>query len=72
MTGIVTSNKMNKALIITIFSTKKHPIYHKTYKSKKKYAVSCTDSSKFKIGTNVQIESCKPISKTIKFRVVES
>ncbi|MEM1312010.1 MAG: 30S ribosomal protein S17 [Patescibacteria group bacterium] len=71
MTGIVTSNKMNKALVVTVFSTKLHPKYKKRYKSKKKFTVSCTDSSKFSVGDKVEVVSTRPMSKTISFKVVE-
>lgn len=71
MTGIVSSNKMTNALVVTVFSTKVHAKYHKRYKSKKRYSVACSDSSKFKIGDSVEIISTKPVSKTIYFKVVE-
>jgi small subunit ribosomal protein S17 len=71
MTGIVTSNKMMKALVVTVFTTKLHQKYNKRYKSKKSYAAACSDSSKFKVGDKVEIVSTKPISKTISFKVVE-
>jgi small subunit ribosomal protein S17 len=71
MTGIVTSNKMNKALVVTVFSVQLHPKFHKRFKTKKKYAVACLDASKFNIGDKVDIESCRPVSKTIKFKVTE-
>ncbi len=72
MTGIVVSNKMEKALVVSVSSTKMHPKYHKGYKVKKRYTVSCEDSSNFVIGQTVDIESCRPVSKTIKFKVVEN
>lgn len=71
MTGIVTSNKMTKALVVTVYTTKVHPKYSKRYKSRKKYAASCIDSSKFKVGDTVEIVPTRPISKTISFKVVE-
>jgi small subunit ribosomal protein S17 len=71
MTGIVTSNKMTKALVVTVFTTKLHQKYNKRYKSKKRYSVACVDSSNFKVGDKVEIVSTKPISKTISFKVVE-
>ncbi len=71
MTGIISSNKMMKALVVTVFTTKLHPKYNKRYKSKKRYTVACSDSSKFKIGDTVEIQSTRPISKTISFKVVE-
>ena len=71
MTGVVTSNKMQNALIVTVFAIQIHSKYHKRFKTKKKYAVACEDSAKFSIGDKVTIEPCKPVSKTIRFKVVE-
>ncbi len=71
MTGVVTSNKMDKALVVTVFTTKTHPKYQKKYKSRKKYTVQCSDSANFTIGQSVEIESCRPVSKTIKMKVKE-
>jgi small subunit ribosomal protein S17 len=71
MTGIITSNKMTKAVVVTVFSTKLHDKYKKRYKSKKKYAAACVDSATFKLGDKVEIVSIRPISKTISFKVVE-
>lgn len=62
---------MDKALIVTVFSVQLHPKYHKRFKTKKKYAVACADASKYAVGDKVEIESCKPVSKTISFKVVE-
>jgi ribosomal protein S17 len=67
MTGIVTSNKMTKALVVTVFSEKRHPVYKKSTKTKKKYVVACDDSSKFQINQKVNIKSSAPISKTIRW-----
>jgi small subunit ribosomal protein S17 len=71
MTGKVVSNKMTKALIVEVATSKLHAKYKKAYKSVKRYAVTCSDSSKFTIGQLVEIVSCRPISKTISFAVVE-
>ncbi len=71
MTGIVKSNKMTKALIVVVTTEKMHPKYKKYYKVRKSYAVSCSDSSKYKIGQQVEIVPCRPVSKTINFKVVE-
>lgn len=71
MVGIVTSNKMEKALIVAVYRTKIHPKYHKRFKTRKKYAVSCSDSSKFKVGQEVSITECAPVSRTIRFKIAE-
>jgi len=71
MNGIITSNKMQKALVVTVFTIKTHEKYKKKFKTKKKYHVACLDSSKFEIGQEVEIVSCRPVSKTISFKVKE-
>lgn len=71
MTGIVKSNKMTKAVVVEVVGQKVHSKYKKAYKTKKNYAAACSDSSKFKIGQEVEIVSTKPVSKTIRFKVVE-
>jgi ribosomal protein S17 len=71
MTGKITSNKMTKALVVTVFDTKVHAKYNKRYKSKKKYTVACLDSTKYSIGDTVEIISSRPLSKTITHKVVE-
>jgi small subunit ribosomal protein S17 len=71
MTGVVTSNKMDKALVVTVYTTKLHTKYNKRFKTKKKYHVACTDSAKFNVGDSVEIIETRPVSKTIRFKVKE-
>lgn len=71
MTGIVKSNRMMKAVVVQVNDVKVHSKYHKRYKSRKSYPASCTDSAKFKPGQTVEIVPCRPVSKTIRFKVVE-
>jgi small subunit ribosomal protein S17 len=70
LTGKVTSNKMTKAVVVSIDSVKVHPMYKKRFKTSKKYTAACLDSSVLPIGTVVSIQECAPVSKTIKFKVV--
>jgi ribosomal protein S17 len=72
MTGIVVSNKMTKALIVEVATSKMHAKYQKAYKSIKRYPVACSDSTKFTIGQTVTIKSVRPVSKTISFAVIEN
>lgn len=71
LTGKVISNKMTKALVVSVDRIAVHPIYKKRYKTAKKYSVSVSDSTSFPVGTMVTIQETKPVSKTIKFKVVE-
>ncbi len=69
MTGTVTSNKMTKALVVTVYTTKLHPIYKKRFKNKKKFVARCADSSTFRIGQEVNLLPSRPLSKTIRWVV---
>jgi small subunit ribosomal protein S17 len=71
MIGTITSNKMQKALTVVVYTTKLHSKYKKRFKTKKSYSVACSDSTKFEIGQQVEIINSIPVSKTIRFRVVE-
>jgi ribosomal protein S17 len=69
MTGIVSSNKMTKAIVVTVFSTKVHTKYNKRFKTKKRYTVACEDASLFILGQPIEIIETRPLSKTIRFKV---
>lgn len=71
MTGKIVSNKMTKAVVVLVLSTKMNEKYRKAVNTKKRYSAACSDSSKFEIGQTVEIVSCRPISKTISFKVKE-
>jgi small subunit ribosomal protein S17 len=71
MTGIVTSNKMTKAVVVTVYSVKVHPKYQKRYKTKKKYYAACSDSLRYDIGQTVNIIETSPVSKLIKWKIVD-
>ena len=69
MTGTVTSIKMNKTATVLVERLKLYPLYHKMIKRTKKYHVH--DQIGVKPGWQVKIVSCKPISKTKSWRIIE-
>jgi len=71
MIGKVYSNKMQKCITVMVTSKVKDPKYGKSVKRRKKCKATCLDSSKFPIDSVVEIISCRPISKTIRWKVVE-
>ncbi len=71
MKGTVISNKMTNAITVAVYHTKKHDLYLKSYKVRKKYHSACSDSAKFPVGTEVEIVETRPMSKTITTKVVE-
>jgi small subunit ribosomal protein S17 len=70
LTGIITSNKMQKTVVVEVERLKKHPKYKRRYKLHKKYKTHY-DFGEYKIGDKVIIEECKPISKEKKWKVIK-
>ena len=69
LTGIVTSNRMMKTVVVEVSRTYQHPLYRKVVHSRQK--VKAHDELGCKIGYKVQIVETAPISKE-KTWVVES
>ncbi|MBP9675770.1 MAG: 30S ribosomal protein S17 [Anaerolineaceae bacterium] len=69
LTGIVTSNRMMKTVVVEVSRTYQHPLYRKVVHSRQK--VKAHDELGCKIGDKVQIVETAPISKE-KTWVVES
>ena len=69
-TGIVTSNKMNKTLVVTVIREKLHPKYKKRFQVSKKFYAHCDDVTQFPEGTKVTIAETRPLSKLKRWKVV--
>ena len=69
-TGIITSNKMAKTLVVKVDSYKNHPKYKKRYKVSKKFYAHVEDASQFNIDDPVTIAETKPVSKLKRWKVV--
>ena len=69
--GVVTSTKMQNTVTVEVERRFMHPIYKKFIRLTKKYHAHNEDNS-IKDGDKVQIMECKPISKTVKWFVVNS
>ena len=68
--GIVTSNKMQKSIVVSEVKRVKHPMYGKFVLKTKKY-VAHDDKDDCKIGDTVKITETKPISASKCWRLVE-
>ena len=68
--GIVTSNKMEKSIVVSEVKRVKHPMYGKFVLKTKKYVVH-DDLSDCNIGDKVKIMETRPISKSKCWRLVE-
>ena len=71
LTGVVTSDKMDKTAVVEVVRFSKHPIYGKFVKTKKKYKAH-DQANAAKVGDKVTIKPCKPMSKDKKFEIVEA
>ncbi len=68
--GIVTSNKMEKSIIISEVKRTKHPMYGKYVLKTKKYTAH-DEENKCNVGDTVKIMETRPLSKTKNWRLVE-
>jgi len=71
LTGIITSNKMQKTVVVEVERLKKSPKYRKKYKVHKKYLAHIEKKDYYKVDDRVIIEECRPISKKKKWRVIK-
>jgi len=70
LTGRVVSDKMDKTVVVVVTRTKRHPLYKKVIRQKKRYMAHDTDNS-CRVGDSVRIVESRPISKNKRW-VVES
>ncbi len=68
--GIVTSNKMEKSIVVSEVKRVKHSMYGKFVLKTKKY-VAHDEKNDCNIGDTVKIMETKPISKLKCWRIVE-
>jgi small subunit ribosomal protein S17 len=68
--GVVTSDKMDKTITVTIERRVKHPIYGKFMKQTKKLKAH-DEKNDAKPGDTVKISETRPLSKTKRWRLVE-
>lgn len=70
LTGIVTSDKMEKTITVQVESYKKHRLYGKRVKQSSKFAVH-DEANAANIGDTVRIVETRPLSKNKYFRLLE-
>ena len=68
--GIVTSDKMDKTVVVTIKDRVKHPLYNKIVDKSVKYKAH-DENNECGVGDKVQIMECRHMSKDKNWRVVE-
>ena len=69
-TGKVTSNKMDKTIVVAIEEHVKHPLYNKVVK--RTYKLKAHDeNNECNIGDTVKVMETRPLSKTKRWRLVQ-
>ena len=66
LNGVVTSDKMDKTIVVAVTTTKRHPIYGKVMRRVKKYKAH-DENNECRVGDRVQIIESRPISRHKRF-----
>ena len=67
--GIVSSNKMDKTIVVSILDSVKHPLYKKVIKRTVKFKAH-DELNECNIGDKVEIMETRPLSKDKRWRLV--
>ena len=68
--GIVTSDKRDKTITVSIASRETHPLYRKQYTKTRKYTAH-DENNEAGLGDKVEIVACRPFSKTCTYNLVK-
>ncbi len=68
--GIVSSDKMDKTITVTVKYKEKHPIYGKFVNKTKKYHAH-DEKNEAQVGDRVLLMETRPLSKSKRWRLVE-
>ena len=71
MQGVVVGDKMEKTIVVNVERVFPHPLYKKFIKRSKRYHVHDEDNQ-FKTGDIVNIQECRPLSKTKRWEVISN
>ncbi|PUZ30511.1 SSU ribosomal protein S17P [Chitinophaga costaii] len=69
-TGVVSSNKMDKTITVSVERKVKHPIYGKFLKKTTKF-MAHDEKNECSIGDTVKIMETRPLSKNKSWRLIE-
>jgi small subunit ribosomal protein S17 len=70
LSGTVVSDKGDKTVVVRVERRVKHPLYGKIIRLSKKYHAH-DEANAYKLGEQVRIEECKPISKKKTWTVLD-
>ncbi|MBQ6396267.1 30S ribosomal protein S17 [Candidatus Saccharibacteria bacterium] len=70
LVGIVSSDKRDKTITVSISSRETHPLYRKQYTKTRKYTAHDKNNDAH-VGDKVEIAACRPLSKTKSYKLVK-
>ncbi|MBQ2672512.1 30S ribosomal protein S17 [Candidatus Saccharibacteria bacterium] len=70
LVGVVTSDKRDKTITVSIANRETHPLYRKQYTKTRKYTAH-DEKNEAKVGDLVEISMSRPISKTKAYTLVK-
>ena len=68
--GLVSSDKRDKTITVSIENRETHPLYRKQYTKTRKYTAH-DEKNEAKLGDKVEIAPCRPLSKTKSYKLVK-
>ena len=68
--GIVTSNKMQKSVVVTVDRQTTHPLYKRVVRRSNKF-MAHDEKNESRVGDTVRIRETRPLSKSKRWRVVQ-
>ncbi len=68
--GVVTSDKMDKTVVVAVEELKRHPLYRKVMRRQARFAAH-DEANACRVGDRVRIAETRPQSRSKRWRVVE-
>lgn len=68
--GVVTSNKMQKTVVVTVERQVTHPLYKRVVRRSKRF-LAHDEKNECRVGDTVRIQETRPLSSRKRWRVVE-
>ena len=68
--GVVTSDRMEKSVVVTVARIGTHPLYKKVVRTRVKF-MAHDEGNECRVGDRVRLEECRPMSARKRWRVAE-
>ncbi len=68
--GMVTSDKMDKTIVVSVVNMERHPLYGKAVKRTKKFKAH-DELNQCQLGDRVRIMETRPLSKDKRWRLIQ-